>query len=125
MDYLQTDHMYPVIRGGGDEIGNLQLLCRPCNKRKSDQTDAEFRRRYGRLLPSDGSIPRSPIPQEDFNDETQYTRAPREVRAIRAKRFAAMRRAKQQQDAGCLMPIIAASFAFLSLALLRQRLRVR
>ena len=123
MDYLEIDHKNPVSRGGGNEVDNLQLLCTPCNMRKGIQTDTEFRRRYRRLLPADGSIPNSPIPQEDFSDETQYTRAPREVRAIYAKRFADARRAKQ--PVGCAMPLVAASLALLALVLLIPRPRIR
>ena len=31
---LTIDHVIPVVRGGGDEIGNLQTLCRTCNSKK-------------------------------------------------------------------------------------------
>ena len=117
--YLEIDHKYPKSRGG-NEIDNLQLLCTRCNMRKGILSDAEFRRRYGRLLPADGSIPSPPISQEDFSDETQYTRAPREVRAIYAKRFANARRAKQQQPAGCAIPLAGVALALLALALRLQ-----
>ena len=33
------DHMMPTVRGGSDDIDNLQLLCPGCNRRKSDRTD--------------------------------------------------------------------------------------
>ena len=75
--YLEIDHKFPSSRGGGNQIDNLQLLCTPCNMRKGIQSDQEFRRRYHRLLPRDGSIPVSPIPQEEFSDETQRTRRPK------------------------------------------------
>ena len=68
--YLEIDHRWPVSRGGGDEIQNLQLLCTPCNMRKGIQSDEEFRSRYWRLLPDDDSIPYPPIPQDDFSEET-------------------------------------------------------
>lgn len=92
--YLEIDHKHPVSRGGGNEFGNLQLLCTPCNMRKGIQTDEEFRRRYGRLLPGDGSIPHHPIPQDELTAETQRTRASREVRAIYHERFSAYRRSQ-------------------------------
>ena len=95
--YLEIDHKHPVSRGGGNEIGNLQLLCTPCNMRKGIQSDEEFRRRYRRLLPDDGAIPRLPIPQDEFTNETQRTRASRAVRAIYHERFSAYRRS---QDGG-------------------------
>jgi uncharacterized phage protein (TIGR02220 family) len=31
---IEIDHIHPVSRGGNSEIENLQLLCRPCNRRK-------------------------------------------------------------------------------------------
>jgi CRISPR/Cas system Type II protein with McrA/HNH and RuvC-like nuclease domain len=96
-DYLEVDHKYPLSRGGGNEVGNLQLLCTPCNMRKGIQSDEEFRRRYRRLLPADGSIPHHPILQDDFTNETKRTKAPREVRAIYHERFSAYRRS---QDGG-------------------------
>jgi 5-methylcytosine-specific restriction endonuclease McrA len=37
---LSRDHVLPVALGGGDEIGNIQPLCVPCNTAKgSDATD--------------------------------------------------------------------------------------
>ena len=94
--YLEIDHKWPVSRGGGDEITNLQLLCTPCNMRKGIQSHEEFRRRYRRLLPDDDSIPYPPIPQDDFSEETEYTRASREVRRIYRRRFEASRAAKSE-----------------------------
>ena len=48
----QVDHKMPHSRGGKDRIKNLQLLCAPCNGRKRDLTDAQFRRRYKTVLPA-------------------------------------------------------------------------
>lgn len=33
---LQIDHITPVAKGGTNDLGNLQLLCPPCNLAKSD-----------------------------------------------------------------------------------------
>lgn len=34
---LQLDHVMPVAKGGTNDLGNLQLLCPPCNLAKSDR----------------------------------------------------------------------------------------
>ena len=46
IQYFHIDHKTPVARGGSDRITNLQLLCGPCNTRKGNSTDGEFRRKY-------------------------------------------------------------------------------
>ena len=35
---LTVDHIYPLSKGGSDDMDNLQLLCRRCNSLKNDKT---------------------------------------------------------------------------------------
>lgn len=39
---LEVDHIHPVSRGGKNDLENLQLLCRSCNRSKKDQTMEEW-----------------------------------------------------------------------------------
>ena len=69
IDRFQVDHKTPVARGGRDGIGNLQMLCSPCNNRKSDLTDGEFRNKYGLPGARDKRAedpPEKEIPQSEF-----------------------------------------------------------
>lgn len=34
---LEVDHIHPVAKGGGNELENLQTLCRKCNQGKKDR----------------------------------------------------------------------------------------
>jgi ATP adenylyltransferase len=40
---LEVDHITPRIKGGTDEIANLQALCYSCNAMKRDRDDTDFR----------------------------------------------------------------------------------
>lgn len=40
----------PLARGGGNGIGNIQLLCPPCNLRKGSKDPIKWAQKNGRLL---------------------------------------------------------------------------
>lgn len=84
---FEIDHMTPVIRGGSNDMDNLQVICRPCNQRKGIQTDEEFRERYSRLVPpSPMTPPQNPVSQAEFKAETRRTRQPAAVQEFRKQR---------------------------------------
>ncbi len=98
---LEIEHIIPAIRGGSNEMDNLQLTCRPCNLRKGMQTDQEFRSRYSRLLPQRPlTPPRRRIHQREFREETQRTSQGESVRHFRRTRFVSMR---ERVITGCLI----------------------
>jgi hypothetical protein len=35
-DQIELDHLIPISKGGPTTVENLRLLCRPCNRKKSD-----------------------------------------------------------------------------------------
>jgi len=41
IENLQIDHIIPKIKGGTDEISNLQFLCYKCHKAKHKKREAE------------------------------------------------------------------------------------
>ena len=77
---LEIDHKIPVKRGGSDNLRNLQVICPTCNKRKGNQTDTEFRRRYKELLPKRQEPPEPAIRQDAFDMVTATTNRPRNAR---------------------------------------------
>ena len=85
---FEIDHMMPVYRGGSNEKENLQVLCRPCNKRKGIQSDKEFRTRYSRLIPPEPLTPPSRrISHDEFRAETERTSESDTLRKFRKSRF--------------------------------------
>ncbi len=98
---LEIDHMVPVVRGGANDVSNLQVICRPCNQRKGLQTDQEFRTRYRRLVPARPLTPPSRrISQREFREETQRTEQGDTVREFRRTRFISKR---SKVSSGCLV----------------------
>ncbi len=43
---LQVDHIFPLAKGGVNDLSNLHTLCQSCNLAKSDRLDPRFRRHY-------------------------------------------------------------------------------
>ena len=106
---LDIDHVVPAVRGGGNDEGNLQVICRQCNQRKGLQTDAEFRARYSRLVPSRSlTPPRRRISQREFREETRRTSQGASVQHFRRTRFISKSR---KVITGCIVLAIAVAVA--------------
>jgi len=84
--YFNVDHKTPVARDGGGNVGNLQLLCGPCNRKKRDLTDGEFRRIY-KLTPSrQAKGPPTKVTPQDYFDSITKARNARNSRTEQAQK---------------------------------------
>ena len=89
----EIDHKDPVVRGGSNDKFNLQLLCRPCNRRKGMQTDIEYRERYKAVMQTKGTFkpPKKVISQQDFIRITKKTELGKSVKKFKASKYVSAR----------------------------------
>ncbi|MDE2803022.1 MAG: HNH endonuclease signature motif containing protein [Chloroflexota bacterium] len=82
LHYYEVDHKAPWSKSRDNRRSNLQVLCAPCNRRKGDQYDDDFRRRYASVFPSRRKTPPSPpVPQRRFDAVTRTTDRTRRAHA--------------------------------------------
>lgn len=52
MSNLECDHIIPLAKGGKTEMGNLQTLCKKCNRAKGAKVSGEVEEKLPRVIPS-------------------------------------------------------------------------
>ena len=118
---FQIDHMVPVVRGGPHEMANFQLLCGPCNNRKRDYTDDEFRQRFRELTgsPRRGrryEPPAQQIPLDRFEEVSLRSEVPQSLRDFHSMKF---RPPLGKVAIGCAVVGIVALIAWVVVAVVR------
>ncbi|MYD35568.1 MAG: HNH endonuclease [Dehalococcoidia bacterium] len=83
--YFDVDHKTPFSRNGRDTFANLQLLCRPCNTRKGDMTDGEFRKAYGLTAASKAKNPPTKVIPQSYFEKISKSRAAKKKRSTRSR----------------------------------------
>lgn len=49
-DNFTIDHIFPVAKGGNNEISNLQCTCHQCNQMKQTMSEKEFECKIGKIF---------------------------------------------------------------------------
>lgn len=45
-----VDHIFPVSKGGKNELSNLQCTCKSCNTMKQNMSEKEFQYKIGKIF---------------------------------------------------------------------------
>jgi hypothetical protein len=68
---LEIDHVVPISKGGTSDVGNLQVLCRSCNRKKRVRSNSLHRSEHMRSLEREG--------ETETEGETDLATLPRKV----------------------------------------------